>query len=1129
MIPRPTDPMHDPLDLIDAAPEIPACDGCQGEPAGQTLALDNWQQHMAERRKQQEYMSRALQKPVTELIMNKSENYRRIQEERHLIDRSLPRMLNGKGYRVGSEFWNQPRHMGDELCGITMTLTQTEQGYPEPLARIGQPLCVRSETGSVSPSRHHTWEKSSYLQRRREDLKSVLKDLDLSQPDFDGLEVLGSGFPLTSVSVEHYPLTEEMEDENEKENTDPLQDYPDVMMEPILGPSLLIGGKRAQWTGNASSHEGEVGITARLTFEALAEMPATSSLDVTNNGSASVYFSWKRLPHVVSFEDIQGGQKTQRFYFDTGSGVILPGDKQQFLFTFKSPNAGIFSETWELSTHPTLLGGAGIQVTLRGIALHDDRTAEMRQTIQVVLSAKLEDQAWQEEALAEMNRLVLEMSRPPYRPRADLLHHVGLQLWRETIDGMDTQAASLRHLLGITEGDTWALDLQDDIYGDWENKRLSLASSADNSRGTKLKKGSTQKEDKKGAVMKEKEEKKPAGKPGAKERQLEERPPSKKGKQKEEKKAIRGPMAVGKEATSSSDSFDSERSDGSPVDPVLQDTYRRELHIRVVKMTTSALRRQVKNIVHNYSEAEIKVREATSNDPWGPSSSLMSEIADLTFNMVAFTEVMGMIWKRLNDHGKNWRHVYKALTLLDYLIKTGSDKVTQQCKENLVTIQTLRDFQYIDRDGKDQGINVREKAKQLVALIRDEERLRQERGHALKTKERMSTMAMSIGGGGGSGGHTSYPSRRSSQPTMSSLYGEEFGRSRGSPSSYNSSSSSPRFISELEQSRPQTTGEEELQLQLALAMSREECGKGSVEVDEDTQLQIALSLSKEQHKKSSLIDLVDVFGPVSSSSASGDPWDVPSTKGLDLISDPWTNSQKVSSPALSLSAPDPWAIDGRKGNRYPLISSKYDNGIMWCFLGGSIIDPFAKLPDLKEEGNDKDADSVQSEQYFDEPGPLRSLDRPAVFEEMLDTDVRNCRTPESFLDPSAASLVNLESLIPTSGSLAAKNKNPFLSGLAAPSASNPFQSERPRLTLNQMRTPSSSLQPGSMSYSASLPLPLSSLPAAMIIPSSFTQLPAPGVAGFNAPLNSRGAPLVPLGGTPPSQQMLGGYGQNPFL
>lgn len=73
---------------------------------------------------------------------------------------------------------------------------------------------------------------------------------------------------------------------------------------------------------------------------------------------------------------------------------------------------------------------------------------------------------------------------------------------------------------------------------------------------------------------------------------------------------------------------------------------------------------------------QVKVREATSNDPWGPSSTLMSEIADLTYNVVAFSEIMQMIWKRLNDHGRNWRHVYKALVLLEYLIKTGSEKVS---------------------------------------------------------------------------------------------------------------------------------------------------------------------------------------------------------------------------------------------------------------------------------------------------------------------------------------------------------------------------------------------------------------------------------------------------------------------
>lgn len=161
-------------------------------------------------------------------------------------------------------------------------------------------------------------------------------------------------------------------------------------------------------------------------------------------------------------------------------------------------------------------------------------------------------------------------------------------------------------------------------------------------------------------------------------------------------------------------------------------------------MTMPPIRRTIKNVVRNYSDAQVKVREATSNDPWGPSSTLMGEIADLTYNVVAFTEIMQMVWKRLNDHGKNWRHVYKSLVLLDYIIKTGSEKVAQQCRENIFAIQTLKDFQYIE-DNKDQGINVREKAKQLVLLLKDDERLKNERVKSLKAKEWFAQNAMGIG------------------------------------------------------------------------------------------------------------------------------------------------------------------------------------------------------------------------------------------------------------------------------------------------------------------------------------------------------------------------------------------------
>ncbi|KOS17412.1 Epsin-3 [Escovopsis weberi] len=52
----------------------------------------------------------------------------------------------------------------------------------------------------------------------------------------------------------------------------------------------------------------------------------------------------------------------------------------------------------------------------------------------------------------------------------------------------------------------------------------------------------------------------------------------------------------------------------------------------------SKVMRSVKNVTKGYSHAQVKVRDATSNDPWGPTGTQMSEIAQLTFNtLVAIT------------------------------------------------------------------------------------------------------------------------------------------------------------------------------------------------------------------------------------------------------------------------------------------------------------------------------------------------------------------------------------------------------------------------------------------------------------------------------------------------------------
>lgn len=92
-------------------------------------------------------------------------------------------------------------------------------------------------------------------------------------------------------------------------------------------------------------------------------------------------------------------------------------------------------------------------------------------------------------------------------------------------------------------------------------------------------------------------------------------------------------------------------------------------------------------------------------------------------------------------------------------------------------------------------------------------------------------------------------------------------------------------------------------------------------------------------------------------------------------------------------------------------------------------------------------------------------------------------------------------------------------GLSAPSVTNPFQNEQPRLTLNQMRPSSTSPAPSSLQYSASLPAsnqPLS-------LPSSFTE-PSEGHVTMPGNLPQ---PLLPLSST--STQGQPDQSQNPFL
>uniref|UniRef100_A0A914H3H3 ENTH domain-containing protein n=1 Tax=Globodera rostochiensis TaxID=31243 RepID=A0A914H3H3_GLORO len=452
----------------------------------------------------------------------------------------------------------------------------------------------------------------------------------------------------------------------------------------------------------------------------------------------------------------------------------------------------------------------------------------------------------------------------------------------------------------------------------------------------------------------------------------------------------------------------------------------------------TTLRRQVKNVACNFTDAQVKVREATSNDPWGPTTVLMSEIADLTHNPVSFTEIMSMVWKRLNDHGKNWRHVYKSMVLLDYLIKCGSEKVSAQCRENLFSIETLKDFQHIE-DNRDQGLN-------------DEEKLKNERARFMLTRKRFIQ--------NGSSGIASDGSRR----TVGRRHIE-------------TGPSDPEF----EEARPSSLGEEEMQLQIALALSKEECEKEQeLRRGDDIRLQIAIEESKRVVERSSslssptrgvdsterqgtskshgalddLLSLGDIFkSSVPTAAAAGSSSQTHQQQPqITPFNDPWSPRPSTTIPTVGTAPPfssvrqtsplqnDPWAPAASSSDRSVLSSESVStNRTLYPDIGQGHV--LGSLTQSSPANNDpwasfeaQNFSTTRPKQHFSDDlfGNIVEPTRMANSSTNAGQQRANTKTPESFLGENSV-LVNLDNLLGPSNNtqIVPKNveaTNPFLVG-----------------------------------------------------------------------------------------------------
>ncbi|XP_062184749.1 clathrin interactor EPSIN 1-like [Phragmites australis] len=158
--------------------------------------------------------------------------------------------------------------------------------------------------------------------------------------------------------------------------------------------------------------------------------------------------------------------------------------------------------------------------------------------------------------------------------------------------------------------------------------------------------------------------------------------------------------------------------------------------IKVFDQTVREIKREVNLKVLKVPEIEQKVLDATSDEPWGPHGTALSELAHATKKFAECQMVMNVLWTRLTERGSKWRHVYKALTIIEYLIANGSERAVDDILDHYSKISVLSSFEYVEPNGKDAGINVRKKVETILGILNDKERIKAVRDKASSNRDK---------------------------------------------------------------------------------------------------------------------------------------------------------------------------------------------------------------------------------------------------------------------------------------------------------------------------------------------------------------------------------------------------------
>ncbi|SCV04244.1 LAME_0H16908g1_1 [Lachancea meyersii CBS 8951] len=145
------------------------------------------------------------------------------------------------------------------------------------------------------------------------------------------------------------------------------------------------------------------------------------------------------------------------------------------------------------------------------------------------------------------------------------------------------------------------------------------------------------------------------------------------------------------------------------------------------------------------TSTEIKVKEATNdNEQRGATGSLMNELSVLTYSPKTLREITQVVRRRLSGNyrkssHKNAVHMLKTLTLILYLVNSGSNDFVAWIRSYAYLVNTLKEFTIGNSGSETTAAQIRSLASSLSELLRDDELLRRRRSEVTLFRSSIST------------------------------------------------------------------------------------------------------------------------------------------------------------------------------------------------------------------------------------------------------------------------------------------------------------------------------------------------------------------------------------------------------